>query len=111
MNEKIATSQKELDTIPVDYNGRAMHECTIGLWLDYEDTDTVTFSRLKDEVDGYANFVKWKNENLPQGKEKVKTLSDYLDKRKRTNLQRFDYCPYCGKKIDWKGLRENADSQ
>ena len=50
-----------------------MHECAIGLWLDYEDTDTVTFSRLEDAVDGYAEFVKWKNENIPYEKEKVRT--------------------------------------
>ena len=48
-----------------------MHECTIGLWLDYEDTDTVTLSRLKDEAEGYAIFVKWKNENSTQQKEKA----------------------------------------
>lgn len=28
--------------------------------------------------------------------------------RKSTNLTRFDFCPYCGKKIDWKEIRENG---
>lgn len=88
-----------------------MHECVIGLWIDYCDTRTVTFSQLKYEVESNSAFLEWKNENLSGTKVAIKTLNDYLDKRKSTNLQRFDYCPYCGKKIDWKGLRENADSQ
>lgn len=88
-----------------------MHECVIGIWLDYDDTDTVTFRQLKYEVERNAAFEEWKNKNLAGTKAKVKTLSDYTDKRKSTNLQHFDYCPYCGKKIDWKGLKDNADSK
>lgn len=33
------------------------------------------------------------------------TLKDYADKRKSTNLTRFDFCPECGKKIDWAAIR------
>lgn len=33
------------------------------------------------------------------------TLQDYADKRKSTNLIRFDFCPYCGRKIDWKKIK------
>ena len=86
-----------------------MHECVIGLWLGYDDTETVTFRQLKYEVESNSAFLEWQNKNLSGTKVEVKTLNDYLDKRESTNLQRFDYCPYCGKKIDWKGLRENAD--
>lgn len=83
-----------------------MRECVIGLWVDYDDTKTVTFRQLKYEVESNASFAEWKNKNLSGTNMEVKTLNDYLDKRKSTNLQRFDYCPYCGKKIDWKVLRE-----
>ena len=88
-----------------------MHKCLIGIWNDYDNTKIVTFRQLKYEVESNAAFAEWKNKNLSGTDMEVKTLNDYLDKRKSTNLQRFDYCPYCGKKIDWKGLRENADSQ
>ncbi len=83
-----------------------MHECVIGLWIDYDDTESVTFRQLKHEVECNAAFLEWKNENMAGKKAQIKTLNDYLDKRKSTNLQRFDYCPYCGKNIDWKELRE-----
>ena len=37
------------------------------------------------------------------------TLADFCDKRKRTPLHHFNYCPMCGKEIDWKALREEYD--
>lgn len=33
------------------------------------------------------------------------TLADYCDKRKNTDLTRFEYCPMCGRKIDWKSIK------
>ena len=33
------------------------------------------------------------------------TLADYCDKRKNTDLTRFEYCPMCGRKIDWKTIK------
>ena len=36
-------------------------------------------------------------------------LADYCDKRKSTNLTRFNYCPLCGKKIDWKAIKGGAN--
>lgn len=35
-------------------------------------------------------------------------IKNYFDKRKNTNFNRFNYCPYCGKKIDWKELKERS---
>ena len=36
-------------------------------------------------------------------------LSDYCDKRKSTDLTRFNFCPICGKKIDWKAIKNDAN--
>ena len=33
------------------------------------------------------------------------TLADYCDKRKNPDLTRFEYCPMCGRKIDWKAIK------
>lgn len=70
-------------------------EHTIGIWYEYEESYLVTLDKLKEfEKDGSA-FGDW-------------TMDDYLNEDKETNLTRFDYCPYCGKKIDWVKLREQA---
>ena len=42
---------------------------------------------------GYNHGIKWW------------TLADYCDKRKNTDLTRFEYCPMCGRKIDWKSIK------
>lgn len=72
-----------------------MHECVIGIWWGYADTECVTFNHLKKII--------WIENRVS---EKHTPLSDYLDEKVSIRFQRFDYCPYCGKKIDWKGLRE-----
>lgn len=40
---------------------------------------------------------------------KTYSLSDYCDKRKSTDLTQFNYCPFCGKKIDWKAIKDGAN--
>ena len=69
------------------------HECVIGIINDYECTREVTISALKEHIEWHNGYYK---------------LADYADRRKSTDLTRFTYCPYCGKKIDWKKIRENA---
>lgn len=72
-----------------------MNSCEhyIGIWYEYEESYLVTLDKLKEfEKDG-SPFGDW-------------TLDDYLNKDKETNLTRFDYCPKCGKMIDWEKLRE-----
>ena len=32
-------------------------------------------------------------------------LKDYADKKKSTNLTRFNFCPMCGEKIDWAAIK------
>ena len=40
---------------------------------------------------------------------KFYTRNDYCDKRISTNLTQFNYCPLCGKKIDWKAIKGGAN--
>lgn len=66
------------------------HECTIGLWTDYDYCPLVTLSDLV--------------ELQPQT---VYTMAMLTDNRNGTCLTRFTHCPWCGKKIDWKTIRNN----
>lgn len=87
-----------------------MHECVIGVLYDYDNTRVITFDELKEEVE--AGITKYEYAKQYMAEPPLpKLLSEYLDRRKSTGLERFAYCPYCGKKIDWKGLRGNADSK
>jgi len=62
--------------------------CYICLWHDWEWNELMT---LKDLIEA--------------SKESIYTMIDYTDKRKSTNITHFDYCPYCGEKINWKDFR------
>ena len=78
-------------------------ECCIGIKHDYEDTSLVTLKQLKDEIE----LLQSRKENFAYYgiNNKIYTLDDYCDKRKSTDLTRFNYCPLCGKKIDWKAIK------
>lgn len=60
-------------------------ECEIGIWYDFNEDRLITFKEL--------------NELYEQT---VCTRQDYYDRRKSTNLLRFNFCPICGEKIIWK---------
>ena len=68
------------------------HECYIGIWYDYHYSTMITFNELKEKIT-----------ERPMTYE----LKQYLDWRYSTNLQQFTYCPFCGKKINWKELRNS----
>ena len=70
------------------------HECTIGVYYDYGNTQLVTVGELKGLIEDWPCFYSFK---------------DYCDKRKSTNLTRFEFCPYCGKKIDWKKIKSEGN--
>ena len=83
-------------------------ECWIGVRYDYENTDLVTLVDLKEHIESHNGMVEfWQTHGFPATKEK--TLADYCDKRKSTDLTRFNYCPLCGKKIDWKAIKGGAN--
>lgn len=76
-------------------------ECIIGMRYDYEDTDLVTLAELKEHIESHNGMVKfWQTHGFPATKEKK--LADYCDTR-------FNYCPLCGKKIDWKAIKGGAN--
>jgi hypothetical protein len=68
------------------------HECTIGIWYDYDYSRLVTFEKLKECNKAFYC---------------VYSMEQQLDWRFNTNLTRFVYCPYCGKKIDWEGMKNS----
>ena len=88
----------------------ADHDCIIGIINHYEGYELTTVENLKNHVTNRIEF----NQSLnADGLKrcvwlyyKEWALRDYCDKRKNTNLTRFDYCPECGKKIDWKRIKD-----
>ena len=85
------------------------HECFVGVINDYENTEMVTLNELKRHIRDTSELI----ESLKKDKLfrdtiincRAWTLIDYCDKRKSTDLTRFEHCPMCGKKIDWKAIR------
>lgn len=69
-----------------------MCEGIIGLWNDYDNSMFVgkftLYNIVKHNLSGYS-------------------IEQYCDKRCSTNLTRFNYCPDCGKPIDWKAVKND----
>ena len=87
------------------------HECFVGIINDYDNTEMVTLNELKHHIQNASELVEAIKKD-PLFKDHVFgvrawSLADYCDKRKTTDLSRFEYCPACGKKIDWKVIKEN----
>ncbi len=84
------------------------HECVIGCFRDDAKYDIVTLSELVEILKRDAAFYENIKEDYRRLGLNIKppyTLKDYADKRKSTNMTRFEYCPRCGKKIDWKKIK------
>ena len=77
-------------------------DCIIGVKGD----DLVTFDELKEivEIDNAFKKINYKMWSIMGNKY---TLDDYCDKRKSTDLTRFDYCPFCGRLIEWQIIKNN----
>ena len=85
-------------------------ECWIGVRYDYENTDLVTLADLEGYIEREKRLAESnKDSEWWQSMCKKYTLEDYCDKRKSTDLTRFNYCPLCGKKIDWKAIKGGAN--
>ena len=84
------------------------HECVIGLIRVADDSEPTTVRGLQEHI---AYRVSHNKEMKELGIVadwmfcKEWTIKDYTDKRKNTNLTRFDFCPECGKRIDWAAIR------
>ena len=81
------------------------HECVIGLLSNYAGGEIVTLEELMNHIQERIHF------NEIVGNEAIKeivwTLKDYSNGRKSTDFLKFHFCPMCGKKIDWKKIRES----
>ena len=84
-------------------------EHIIGLIYDYENTHLTTVDglkkRIRDELELKNAF---ETDPLYNGYEhgiKGWCMADYADRRKNTDMRRFDFWPLCGEKIDWKALK------
>lgn len=99
--EKLDAIAERVDLFP--------HECVIGLLHHHEEGELATLARVKAHI---VERVRYNRHLRNLGIEsdwlyqKEWSLRDYTDKRKSTNLTRFDFCPECGKKIDWKAIRK-----
>ena len=84
-------------------------KCYIGIINDYENTRMATLDGLKIHIKENLEMKKaFETDPLYFGYNhgiKGWTLADYCDKRKNTDLTRFEYCPMCGRKIDWKAIK------
>ena len=69
------------------------NKCIIGIYNSYQNSQLVTFDELC--------FLSKENEHY--------NLLDYFDRRKSTNLTRFQYCPICGELLNYKELKRKAN--
>lgn len=86
------------------------HECVIGSYHESYGSELVTLYELKEKIrDRIAYNKAVRTDSLfcdVEGMYKKEwDLKDYGDLRKSTNLTHFKFCPYCGKKIDWREVR------
>ena len=89
------------------------HECLIGLYYGIDTNSLITLTGLK--------RITKENKELKQiaGLDPVYasiyhskrnySYSDYCDKRRSVNMKRFNYCPLCGKEINWRKLRKDNE--
>ena len=84
-------------------------EHIIGLIYDYENTHLTTVDGLKQHIRDELELKKsFETDTLYKGYNhgiKGWVMADYADRRKNTDMRRFDFCPLCGEKIDWKALK------
>jgi rRNA maturation endonuclease Nob1 len=86
------------------------HECYIGLLhKDYFHSELTTLNELKEHIEENKRINKMRIEFYSMYDKKPRivlyTLKDYADRRKSTDMSRFEFCPYCGKKINWKKIK------
>lgn len=87
------------------------HECIIGLIHIVDDSQLVTLQGLRNHIKDNRLFNAYAFRMGCGMIRKIYTVADYADKRKATNLRRFDFCPECGKAIGWKQIRKDAKEE
>lgn len=85
------------------------HNCFIGMYNDYGNTKLVTCSELRVmSLSEWELYLEYEDVYKSMRRNTPTLIEDYFDKRKNTELTRFDYCPICGKKIDWNKLKRRC---
>lgn len=84
---------------------RKKHKCVIGLLSNYNGGEIVTLEELMKHIQERIRFNEYARGEAM--KETVWSLKDYSDEGRSTDFLRFDFCPFCGKKVDWKKIRES----
>ena len=89
-------------------------ECIIGIINYQEGYELATVSKLKKHMEDRRSFNEYIREVYGGNAvgwllHREWTRKQYCDKRVSTDLTRFDYCPYCGKKIDWRKMKREID--
>lgn len=84
-----------------------MHNHIIGIFYYCDAADLCTLEDLKEKI----NYMKEMNEyyikiHNPTHRYKYTELKDLLDNRKSTCFKRFEYCPVCGEKINYRKIIE-----
>lgn len=92
----------------------ADHDCYVGLLYKHSYGDLATLADLKAHIADKIAFNEYLDgepiaKHIECLREKVWTLKDYADRRKNTDLYRFNNCPLCGRHIDWKLIKEDCD--
>lgn len=90
------------------------HECFIGVLHHCDFSELATPKRLEKHIEENKSYNRYLCDdpilrNCEELKAKEWTLKHYADKRVSTDLTRFNFCPSCGKKIDWKSIRERSE--
>ena len=87
------------------------HSCIIGLLHFKNNSELCTVEGLNRHIaDGIEFNALLDNDPVLRERAymryKIWTLQEYADKRRSTDLRRFEYCPDCGKRIDLATLKE-----
>ena len=83
----------------------------IGLLYVSDYTRLVNRQELQEQIDNHKQHNEYISDKFGNDsclKVKEYDWDDYADKRKNTNIIRFDYCPFCGEKINWKNFKKSG---
>lgn len=91
------------------------HECYIGLWYYAEGAEMKTLREILEAIARHNAKFEW-DETSKRIWEELGAVrysfNDLFDlRRNRLPLCRFNYCPVCGAKIDWKEIKQKCQSK
>lgn len=66
-------------------------ECHIGVYWNYDFSELITRKDFEDLLKKKGSYTREK----------------YCNQASCTNLEKFEFCPKCGRKINWDAIREN----